>query len=121
MAGGHHHIEGAAGADTLAIDGAVVPDVGLLEGTAVDRDLPAGIGHHPLTGQRDHPLDVGIAGWLLDPGQGADQGKVDQQAAEWTHPVLGDQGGIEVVGGVKDHNLPAPWRAATRPRPSSRW
>jgi len=59
-----------------------------------------------LSPNTNHPLDVGITGWLLQPKKGADQGKIHQHAAEGPWAVLGHQNPVEMMGGVKDHDLP---------------
>ena len=102
------HVEGAAGTKAAGIHRTGVLDVGLHQGIAINADPAAGIDHQPFPWQTHHPLDVGITGRLLKPGERTDQGKVHQQALEGAGPAaLGEQHRIKVLGGVEHHDLAA--------------
>ena len=105
MARWHHAIQRAAGAHPLAVDRTPVLDIGLRCAAAVEGELAAGINDDVVARHRHNPLDVGIAGRILQAGDRAQQGQVDEQAAQGRWPVVGLQHRIKVMGSMEDHNL----------------
>ena len=65
MARWHYAIKGAAGAHPLAVDRTPVLDIGLRFAAAVEGELAAGIHNNVVPRHRHDPLDVGIAGGIL--------------------------------------------------------